>query len=81
MNKNPANYYSEHQAKSFPDQKQLITYSFNNVENTIVGIMEEEDRYINLYEYRGKYVGTEFLISFSKDSTSYKLIKVVDANV
>ncbi len=38
--------------------------------------MEEEGNIICLYEYRGIYVGTEFLISFAKNSVSYKLISV-----
>ena len=70
------NYYGSHKDKSFPEQKQLITYSFNDQEQTIIGIMEEKEDLIFLYEYRGKYVGIEFFISFSKESTSYKLIKV-----
>ena len=76
-----ANYYSGHQSIQFPEKKQLITYSFNNKESTIVGFLDEKEYFINLYEYRGKYVGLEFLISFSKQSTSYKLIKVSDAAV
>ena len=70
------NYYGSHKEKSFPDQKQLITYSFNEKEQTIIGIMEEKEDLIYLYEYRGKYVGIEFFISFSKESVSYKLIGV-----
>jgi len=70
------NYYASHEEKSFPDQKQLITYSFNEKEQTIIGRMEEKEGLIYLYEYRGKYVGIEFFISFSKESVSYKLIKV-----
>jgi len=38
--------------------------------------MEDEGTHICLYEYRGKYIGTEFLISFAKNSVSYKLISV-----
>jgi hypothetical protein len=53
-----------------------MTYSFNEKEQTIIGIMEEKENLIYLYEYRGKYVGVEFFISFSKESISYKLIKV-----
>jgi hypothetical protein len=67
-----------------PDQQQLITYSFNEKEQTITGIIEEREGLIFLYEYRGKYIGTEFFISFSKNSASYKLIKVneiVKANI
>ena len=70
------NFYATHEEKSFPDQKQLIIYSFNQTEQTIIGIMEEKKDMIFLYEYRGKYIGTEFLISFSKESVSYKLIQV-----
>lgn len=69
-------YYSKHEDKIFPDQKQLITYTFNEKEQTIVGIMEEKDNMIYLYEYRGKYVGIEFFISFSRNSISYKLLHV-----
>jgi hypothetical protein len=61
-----------------PDQKQLITYSYNEHERKITGIMLEKEDLIFLYEYRGKYIGTEFFISFSKNSTAYKLIKVED---
>lgn len=70
------NYYASHQGKSFPDQKQLITYSFNEKEQTIIGRMEEKEDFVYLYEYRGEYVGVEFFISFSKKSISYKLINV-----
>ena len=70
------NYYAHHEEKSFPEQKQMITYSFNEQEQTIIGRMEEKEDLIYLYEYRGKYVGIEFFISFSKQSISYKLIKV-----
>jgi hypothetical protein len=69
-------YLTKHKSKSFSDAKQRITYSFNNVENTIIGQVEEDGNYICLYEYRGKYIGTEFLISFSKSSVSYKLINI-----
>lgn len=78
MSKN-FDYYTKHEDKLFPDQKQLITYSFNEIEQTIVGIVEEKGNLIFLYEYRGKYIGTEFFISFSKQSVSYKLINVSDA--
>ena len=74
------NYYGSHQGKSFPDQKQSITYSFNEKEQTIIGRMEEKENFIYLYEYRGQYVGIEFFISFSKESVSYKLIKVNEMN-
>lgn len=69
---------SKHQSRSHSDHKQLITYSFNKIEKTITGAMEEIENQVYLYEYRGKYIGTEFFISFSKDSTSYKLISVED---
>ena len=70
------NYYSRFEAPTFPREKQLITYSFNDSERTITGIMLEKKDLIFLYEYRGEYIGTEFFISFSKQSISYKLIKV-----
>jgi hypothetical protein len=76
MERKHIDYYTKHENRSFSDQKQLITYSFNDDERTIVGAMEEKDNLIYLYEYRGKLVGTEFFISFSKKSISYKLIKV-----
>ena len=76
MEKKHIDYYTKHKNRSFSDQKQLITYSFNDAERTIVGAMEEKDNLIYLYEYRGKLVGTEFFISFSKESIFYKLIKV-----
>ena len=68
-------YYSRFETMTFP-QKQLITYSFNDQEQTITGVMLEKKDLIFLYEYRGEYVGVEFFISFSKQSISYKLIKV-----
>jgi hypothetical protein len=64
----------KHQRKVFTEERKRITYSYNNVESTIVGHMEEDGDLICLYEYRGKYFGTEFLISFSKHSVSYKLV-------
>ncbi len=70
------NFYTRHEEKSFPAQKQLIKYSFNEKEQTIIGHMEEKEGQIYLFEYRGIYVGTEFFISFSKQSISYKLIEV-----
>jgi hypothetical protein len=76
MNTKNINYYTAHEQRSFPDQKQMITYSFNDKQQTIIGTMEEREGLIFLYEYRGKYVGTEFFISFSKNSISYKLINV-----
>jgi hypothetical protein len=69
-------YYTRHEKKSFPEQKQSITYTFNEKEHTITGIVEEKQGLIFLYEYRGKFVGTEFFISFSKESIMYKLVKV-----
>lgn len=69
-------YYTQKSDKAFSDQTQLITYSFNEKEQTILGVVEEKGDLIYLYEYRGKYIGIEFFISFSKTSISYKLIKV-----
>ncbi|MFI5185438.1 MAG: hypothetical protein ACHQF0_01800 [Chitinophagales bacterium] len=69
-------YYSRFEAMTFPPQRQLITYSFNDKEKTITGIMMEKKDLIFLYEYRGEYIGVEFFISFSKQSDSYKLIRV-----
>jgi hypothetical protein len=76
MRINSFEYYSNFREKLFPDQKQLITYSFNETEQTIIGLMEEKDNHIYLYEYRNKFIGFEFFISFSKNSTSYRLINV-----
>lgn len=70
------NSLHQHTSRGVTDHLQTITYSVAGVENTITGIMEEVDNYIYLYEYRGKQTGTEFFISFSKDSSSYKLIDV-----
>ncbi|MEI9911500.1 MAG: hypothetical protein WDO71_18730 [Bacteroidota bacterium] len=78
MERKHIDYYTKHENRSFSDQKQVITYSFNDDERTIVGAMEEKDNLIYLYEYRGKLVGTEFFISFSKNSISYKLLKVAE---
>ena len=69
-------YYTQKSDKAFSDQTQLITYSFNEKEQTIIGVVEEKGDLIYLYECRGKYIGIEFFISFSKTSISYKLIKV-----
>jgi hypothetical protein len=69
-------YYTRQESRAFPDHKQSIRYSFNEKEQTIIGTMEEREGLIFLYEYRGKYVGTEFFISFSKQSISYKLLEV-----
>lgn len=65
-------------SRTSTDPKQRITYSFHDVETTIIGKVEELNNHLCLYEYRGKYIGTEFLISFSKQSVSYKLISVED---
>jgi len=70
------NYYAQIRPQSFPDHKQVITYSFNDDKKTITGIMLEKEGLIYLYEYRGQYIGIEFFISFSKESVSYKLLKV-----
>lgn len=69
-------YYRKLGIRTYSDQRQYITYSFNESEKTIRGAMEEKDNLIYLYEYRGKYIGNEFFISFSKESISYKLIKI-----
>lgn len=76
MERKHIDYYTKHENRSFSDKRQLITYSFNDDERTILGAMEEKDNLIYLYEFRGKYIGTEFFISFSKNSISYKLIRV-----
>lgn len=81
MERKHIDYYTKHENRSFSDKKQLITYSFNDDERTIVGAMEEKDNLIYLYEYRGKLVGTEFFISFSKKSISYKLLKVGETSI
>jgi hypothetical protein len=72
-------YYGKYKERSFPGLNQLITYSFNENLQTIIGFMEEREGLIYLYEYRGKYIGIEFFISFSKESLSYKLLKVDEA--
>lgn len=75
--KNKAMYtLHQHTSRGVTDNLQAITYTVAGVEHTITGIMEEVDNYIYLYEYRGKQTGTEFFISFSKNSTSYKLLDV-----
>jgi hypothetical protein len=81
MHDKRSEYYSKIEARSFPEQNHLITYSFNEKEETITGIMLERENLIYLYEYRGKYIGVEFFISFSKESISYKLIKVEETTV
>lgn len=79
MNDKRYDFYSKLGSKSFPDKKQLITFSFNDNVRKITGIMEERKDLIFLYEYRGKHIGTEFLISFSKESISYKFIEAEEA--
>lgn len=81
MDRKHFDYYAKHEDRSFADRKQLITYSFNDQEKKITGAMIEKDNLIFLYEYRGEFIGTEFFISFSKDSISYKLIQVDGASV
>lgn len=78
MNNKQVDYYSRLKPKLISDQKQKITYSFNDTEKTIMGQIQEKEDLIYLYEYRGAYIGIEFFISFSKTSVSYKLIKVDD---
>ncbi len=70
----------QHISRSVSDNLQTITFSIYGMERTIVGIMTEVENYIYLYEYRGKQTGTEFFISFSKNSISYKLINVQNLN-
>ena len=79
MDRKHFDYYAKDENRSFSDQKQVIIYSFNDDERKIIGAMIEKGDLIFLYEYRGDYIGTEFFISFSKDSISYKLIKVDEA--
>ena len=81
MDRKHFDYYAKHENRSFSDQKQVIIYSFNDDEKKIIGAMIEKENLIFLYEYRGKYVGTEFFISFSKNSFSYKLIKIDEATI
>ena len=76
MNSKQVDYYAKLKPKFFSEPRQRITYSFNDTEKMITGIMQEKEDYIYLYEYRGKYIGIEFFISFSKKSISYKLICV-----
>lgn len=75
MGSKSANYYAK-QDRPYSDQQQQIVYSFNGEERSILGFIEERGDSFYLYEYRGKLVGTEFFIAFSKKSTSYKLIDV-----
>jgi hypothetical protein len=65
----------QHISKSITENLETITFSIYGVEHTIIGIVEEIENYIYLYEYRGKQTGTEFYISFSKQSISYKFIQ------
>ena len=81
MHSKAFNYYAAYETELLPERKQLITYSFNDIENSITGILLEKNNRIYLYEYRGKYIGNEFFISFSKESISYKLIKVEEAEM
>ena len=69
-------YINQHKSKSFQDPEKSITYSYNDMKITILGHVETEGEIIRLYEYRGAYFGSEFLISFSKNSTSYQLLDV-----
>lgn len=72
-------YYATHQSKPYSSLQQLITYSFNDEVKSIFGYIEEKGNLIFLYEYRGKYIGTEFFISFAKSSVSYQLISITEA--
>ncbi len=77
MSGKQSDYFSKQENGALLDQEPVrFTYSFNNIEKTITGLVRERENLIFLYEYRGKYIGTEFFISFSKESVSYKLIKV-----
>ncbi len=77
MNGKQSEYFAKEERKSLLAQEPVnFTYSFNSVEKTITGLVQERNNLIYLYEYRGKYIGTEFFISFSKESVSYKLIKI-----
>ena len=76
MNRRQAEYYGNYKTEPLEGELQLITYSFNGDERSMTGIVVEKEDLIFLYEYRGKYVGTEFFISFSKASISYKLLQV-----
>jgi hypothetical protein len=74
--KNSTDYYKTIKLYTPSNEKQQITFSFNNDERTILGRYEQRDDLIFLYEYRGNYIGNEFFISFSQESVSYKLIRV-----
>ena len=70
-----ATYYAK-KDRPYSDEQHVIVYSYNGEIRSILGFIEERGDSIYLYEYRGKLVGTEFFIAFSKKSTSYKLIEV-----
>lgn len=77
MAKKQIQYYKSGAAElERPEHLVRFTYSFNNVERTVTGEVHEWEDRIYLFEYRDKYIGSEFFISFSKESVSYKLIKV-----
>jgi hypothetical protein len=77
MTRKQSEYFAREDRQMLLTQEPVrFTYSFNNVERTVIGQVQERDNQIYLYEYRDKYIGTEFFISFSKESVSYKLIKV-----
>jgi hypothetical protein len=76
MTRKQSEYVAKEDREALLAQEPIsYTYSFNNVERTVTGLVQERENQIYLYEYRGKYIGTEFFISFSKESVSYKLIK------
>ena len=69
-------YYKTIKLNDPTTDRQQITFTFNEDERTILGRLEERNDLIFLYEYRGNYIGNEFFISFSRESISYKLIRV-----
>jgi hypothetical protein len=73
---NRFDYINQHKSKSFQEPEKRITYRYNDMEITILGHVETEGEIIRLYEYRGVHFGSEFLISFSKNSTSYQLLDI-----
>jgi hypothetical protein len=76
MTRKQSEYVAKEDREALLAQEPIsYTYSFNNIERTVTGLVQERENHIYLYEYRGKYIGTEFFISFSKESVSYKLIK------
>ena len=78
MHKNYLDYYTSHEEKIFPDKKQLITYSFNEVDERSLGLWKKK-RTLSICMSTGeKYIGFEFFISFSKKPISYTLIQVKD---